>query len=198
MAPSIPASVTRDRAGAAGIRRGALPVTGRLGLAILVVLLAGALVGPTLTLDPYAQDLGRALEGPSPNVVAPNRRANIGHSPLAVLKDGKLMMSLGSPGGDTIRQTVFQTVVNVIDFGLNIQQAIEAPRFSADPLTNSVRLEPRISAEAIAELERRGHAVTRTAPWGGPGTLEGFTIDPATGARMAGYDPRANSIAIAW
>lgn len=139
-----------------------------------------------------------ALEGPSPNIVAPNRRANIGHSPIAVLKDGKLIMSLGSPGGDTIRQTVFQTVVNVLDFGFNIQQAIEAPRFTADPLTNGVRLEPRIAADVVAELERRGHKVTRTSPWGGPGTLEGFTIDPVTGARMGGYDPRANSIAIAW
>jgi len=88
--------------------------------------------------------------------------------------------------------------VNVIDFGMNIQQAIEAPRFTADPLKNDVRIEPRIAADVLAELERRGHKLTRTAPWGGPGTLEGFVIDPKTGARMAGYDPRANSVGIAW
>ena len=139
-----------------------------------------------------------ALEGPSPNVVAPGHRANIGHSPMMILKDGKPFMAVGSPGADTIRQTVFQTIVNVIDFGFNIQQAIEAPRFTADPLKNDVRIEPRIAAEVLAELERRGHKLTRTAPWGGPGTLEGFTIDPKTGARMGGYDPRANSMASAW
>lgn len=139
-----------------------------------------------------------ALEGPSPNVVAPNRRASIGHSPVIVRKDGKPFMTVGSPGGDTIRQTVFQAIVNVIDFGFNIQQAIEAPRFAADPLRNDVDIEPRVAADVLAELERRGHKLTRTSPWGGPGTLEGLTIDPRTGARMGGYDPRANSIAIAW
>ena len=86
-----------------------------------------------------------ALGPPSPNIVAPNRRANIGHAPIMVLKDGKPYMAIGSPGGDTIRQTVFQGIVNVIDFGLNIQQAIEAARFTADPLENHVRIDPRIS-----------------------------------------------------
>lgn len=65
MAPSIPASATLDAPLARGIRRGTLPATGRVGLAILVALLAGALLGPGFTLDPYAQDLARALEGPS-------------------------------------------------------------------------------------------------------------------------------------
>ena len=139
-----------------------------------------------------------ALDPPSPNIVAPNRRANIGHSPIMMMKDGKPFMAIGSPGGDTIRQTVFQGIVNVIDFGLNIQQAIEAARFSANPLDNEVRIEPRISAEVLAELERRGHKLNRTAPWSGSGNLEGFTIDPATGAILGGYDPRRNSIAIGW
>jgi gamma-glutamyltranspeptidase/glutathione hydrolase len=139
-----------------------------------------------------------ALEGPSPNIVAPNHRPNIGHSPIVVLKDGHPFMAIGSPGGDTIRQSVFQAIVNVIDFGLNIQQAIEAPRFSADPLKNDVRIEPRISADVIADLERRGHKITKTSPWGGPGLVEGFTVDPESGNKLAGYDPRANSMAIAW
>ena len=139
-----------------------------------------------------------ALDPPSPNIVAPNRRANIGHSPIMILKDEKPFMAIGSPGGDTIRQTVFQGIVNVIDFGLNIQQAIEAARFAADPLDNEVRIEPRISADVLAELERRGHKLIRTPPWGGPGNLEGFTIDPVTGAILGGYDPRGNSIAIGW
>ncbi len=139
-----------------------------------------------------------ALDPPSPNVVAPNRRANIGHSPIMVLKDQKPFMAIGSPGGDTIRQTVFQGIVNVIDFGLNMQQAIEAARFTANPLDNAVTIEPRISAEVLAELERRGHKLRRTDPWRGPGDLQGFTIDPATGAIMGGYDPRGNSLAIGW
>ena len=139
-----------------------------------------------------------ALDPPSPNIVAPNRRANIGHSPIMILKDNKPFMAIGSPGGDTIRQTVFQGIVNVIDFGLNIQQAIEAARFAADPLENRVRIDSRISAEVLAELERRGHKLVRTERWRGPGTLEGFTIDPRTGAILGGYDPKGGSIAIGW
>ena len=139
-----------------------------------------------------------ALGPPSPNIVAPNRRANIGHAPIMVLKDGKPYMAIGSPGGDTIRQTVFQGIVNVIDFGLNIQQAIEAARFTADPLENHVRIDPRISADVLAELQRRGHNITRQTPWSYQGVLQGFTIDPETGAIMGGYDPRWNSMAIGW
>ena len=139
-----------------------------------------------------------ALDPPSPNTVTPGRRANIGHSPIMILKDGKPFMALGSPGGDTIRQTVFQGIVNVIDFGLNIQQAVEAARFSANPLENGVRVDSRISAAVLDELVRRGHAIDRRGPWRGPGTLEGFVIDPETGVIMGGYDPKGGSIAIGW
>ena len=139
-----------------------------------------------------------ALDPPSPNIVAPNRRANIGHSPIMIFKDEKPFMAIGSPGGDTIRQTVFQGIVNVIDFGLNIQQAIEAARFAANPLQNAVRIDSRISEDVLAELERRGHNLLRAGPWRGPGTLEGFIIDPETGAILGGYDPKGGSMAIGW
>ena len=115
-----------------------------------------------------------------------------------ILKDGKPFMAIGSPGGDTIRQTVFQAIVNVIDYGFNIQQAIEAPRFTANPLANAVRMEPHIAAEVIDELKRRGHDISLNSPWRNPGNLAGFTIDPRTGAIMGGYDPSGNSAAIGW
>jgi len=107
-------------------------------------------------------------------------------------------MAIGSPGGDTIRQTVFQGIVNVIDFGLNIQQAIEAARFAANPLENSVRIDSRIAADVLDALESRGHKLVRADPWRGPGTLEGFVIDLETGVIMGGYDPKGGSIAIGW
>ena len=133
-----------------------------------------------------------------PNVVEPNRRANIGHSPILIFKDGKPFMAVGSPGGDTIRQTVFQGIVNVIDFDLNMQEAVEAARFAADPLANRVRIESRTSAVVLAKLERRGHQLERAAPWRGSGNLVGFTIDAQTGVILGGYDPRRNSMAIGW
>ena len=138
-----------------------------------------------------------ALDPPSPNIVAPNRRANIGHSPIMIFKDGNPFMAIGSPGGDTIRQTVFQGIVNVIDHGLNVQQAVEAARFSANPLENRVSIDSRISADVLAELERRGHNLSSRL-WGGSGTLAAFTIDPVTKGIMGGYDVRGNSLAIGW
>ena len=138
-----------------------------------------------------------ALDPSYPNRVAPNRRANIGHSPILIFKDGNPFMAIGSPGGDTIRQTVFQGIVNVIDYGLNMQQAVEAARFSANPLENSVSIDSRISADVLAELERRGHNLN-SRPWGGSGTLAAFIIDPVTKGIMGGYDPRGNSLAIGW
>ena len=139
-----------------------------------------------------------ALDPPSPNIVAPGRRANIGHAPIIILKDEEPFMAIGSPGGDTIRQTVFQGIVNVIDFGLNMQQAVEAARFSANPLKNEVRIDSRISADVLAELNRRGHVLPRIGPWQGPGTLAAFAIDGESGVIMAGYDPKGGSIAIGW
>ena len=82
-----------------------------------------------------------ALGPPSPNRIAPNRRANIGHAPTMIFKEGKPVMAIGSPGGDGIRQTVFQAIVHVIDFGFNIQRAIEAPRFTCSPLENRVSID---------------------------------------------------------
>ena len=120
-----------------------------------------------------------------PNVVEPNRRANIGHSPILIFKDGKPFMAVGSPGGDTIRQTVFQGIVNVIDFGLNMQQAVEAARFAADPLVNRVRIESRISADVLAELERRGHQLERAAPWRGSETWSASRLMHRPGSSWA-------------
>ena len=138
-----------------------------------------------------------ALGPPSPNRVAPNRRANIGHSPAMIFKEGRPFMAIGSPGGDGIRQTVFQAIVHVIDFGFNIQRAIEAPRFTCSPLANRVSIDTRISEDVLAELEKRGHHIVHSAPWGA-GDVAGLTIDPGTGVIMGGYDPRRNSIAVGW
>ena len=68
----------------------------------------------------------------NPNYVAPGRIPILNNSPVIVLKDGRLKMIYGTPGGETIGQTQFQVLVNVIDFGMGIQEAIEAPRFRVD------------------------------------------------------------------
>ena len=104
-----------------------------------------------------------ALDPPSPNIVAPNRRANIGHSPIMIFND-ESFHGHREPRRRHHPSDGFQGIVNVIDFGLNIQQAIEAARFAANPLQNAVRIDSRISEDVLAELERRGHNLLRPVP----------------------------------
>lgn len=132
----------------------------------------------------------------SPNVVAPNRRANIGHCPSIILKDGRPFMAVGSPGGDGIIQYVMQTVVNVIDYGLNIQEAIEAPRFRSMGLGNEVIMEKRIDKKVRDTLRSWGHKITDRPDWTMElGGVVGFMMDLKTGNILGGYDPRRNSLA---
>ena len=81
-------------------------------------------------------------------------------TPTILAKDGQLFMVSGSPGGRTIINTVLETIVNVVDFGMNAQEAIDAPRFHHQWLPDRLDYEKHgLSADTIAELERRGHTL---------------------------------------
>jgi gamma-glutamyltranspeptidase/glutathione hydrolase len=132
----------------------------------------------------------------SPNIVSPGRRANIGHSPTILLKDALPFMAVGSPGGDGIIQYVMQTIVNVIDYGFEIQEAIEAPRFRSMDLGFEVIMEKRIDRRVRDALRRWGHRITDCPGWTMEvGGVEGFMMDLNTGNILGGYDPRRNSLA---
>lgn len=132
-----------------------------------------------------------------PNVVAPRRRANIGHAPTIVMTGGRPYLALGSPGGSGIVQFVLQTIVNVVDYGLNIQDAIEAPRFRVEDLEYRVRIENRIPPEVRKTLAAWGHTVLDFPAWTDRvGGMEGLCIDPRTKNILGGYDPRRNSVAV--
>ncbi len=132
----------------------------------------------------------------SPNIVAPGRRANIGHAPTIVLKNGRPFMAAGSPGGDGIIQYVMQTIVNVIDYGFGIQEAVEAPRFRSVDLGYEVMMEKRIDGRVCDVLRRWGHRITDCPEWTMEvGGVEGLMVDPKTGNILGGYDPRRNSMA---
>jgi gamma-glutamyltranspeptidase/glutathione hydrolase len=95
-------------------------------------------------------------------------------------------------GGDMQPQGHAQVIANLIDFGMNVQEAGEAPRFRH--VAGSVALESAISAEARAGLTARGHRVIeRRGAYGG---FQGILIDPKTGVLMAGSDPRKDGLAI--
>jgi gamma-glutamyltranspeptidase / glutathione hydrolase len=135
-----------------------------------------------------------SLDPTHPNALAPGKRPFHTLVPAMVLKDGRPWFSFGVMGGDMQPQGHVQVLVNLIDFGMNVQEAGEAARFRH--VGNGLALESNISAEARAGLEARGHRlVDRSGAWGG---YQGILIDPATGVLLAGSDPRKDGLAIGW
>ena len=105
-------------------------------------------------------------------------------------KDGTLFMVTGSPGGRTIINTVLHTILNVVDFGMNAQEAIDAPRFHHQWLPDRLQYERfGISPDTIALLEARGH---RLQAIGSQGIAEAIVHNAGTGVLEGGCDRRAS------
>lgn len=128
------------------------------------------------------------MQGPA-NAIEPGKRALSSMTPAFVFRDGKLLLVTGSPGGPTIINTVFQVITNVIDFGLPVAQAVEAPRMHHQWLPDEIVSEPNgFTAETIAALRAKGHTVTaRDRP---QGDAESIAIDPRSGRCQGAADPR--------
>ncbi|MBX7219242.1 MAG: gamma-glutamyltransferase [Blastocatellia bacterium] len=123
------------------------------------------------------------------NAIAPHKRPLSSMTPTIVLKDGKVVLAIGSPGGPTIINTVFQVIVNVLDFKMNIQEAIDAPRIHHQWLPDEIRREPKgFSLDVVRALEARGHH-WREKPEN-MGDAQGIMIEPETGMRLGASDPR--------
>lgn len=138
------------------------------------------------------------------NAIAPKKRPLSSMTPTILLKDGKPYMVIGSPGGPTIINTVLQTIINVVDFDMDIQQAVSAGRFHHQWLPDHIYWETHdLDADTRAALEARGHkfrplpGMDRTEP-GEIGDAQGVLIDPKTGMRMGGSDPRRGGVAVGW
>ncbi|MGN6621177.1 MAG: gamma-glutamyltransferase, partial [Sphingomonas sp.] len=123
------------------------------------------------------------------NAVAPGKRPLSSMSPTIVLRpDGKVFMVTGSPGGSTIITTVTQTILNVIDYGMNMQQSVNAPRFHHQWLPDVVLVEPGyLTADAQAKLEAMGYTIK---PIAAIGADEAILVDPKTGMRQGANDRR--------
>ena len=140
------------------------------------------------------------------NYVGAGKVPILNNSPVVVLKDGKLAFVFGTPGGETIGQTQFQMLVNLIDFQLPVQQAIEAPRFSlnADPnfykpgSAITVQIENRMPAATIAALKAMGHNLRINPAWGSIGHMQTIKVDLVTGTITAGGDPRRTGYAMGY
>lgn len=96
------------------------------------------------------------------NAVAPHKTPLSSMTPTIVTKDGKLYMVLGSPGGPTIINAVLEVILNVIDFGMNIQQAVDQPRIHHQWMPDLISAENTISPDTIALLQQFGHTVKTT------------------------------------
>ena len=137
--------------------------------------------GPGLTNE-------RGLIGTTPNLARPQQRMLSSMTPSIVAKDGRLVAVVGSPGGRTIINTVLQVVLNVIDFGMNIQEAVNAPRLHHQWLPDRIRIEQDgTSAYTVEQLQAMGHTVQMG---GQQGLAHSIMIDPATGDRLGAADPR--------
>src|SRR3954471_24668363 len=100
------------------------------------------------------------LVGTKPNLAEPGKRMLSSMTPTILARDGQLFMVSGSPGGRTIINTVLETIVDVVDFGMNAQEAIDAARFHHQWLPDRIEYEKYgLSADTTAELERRGHTL---------------------------------------
>ena len=129
------------------------------------------------------------IQGPA-NAIAPGKRPLSSMTPTIVLEDGKLRYVLGSPGGGRIITTVANIFLSAAEFGLNIQQAVDAPRFHHQYQPDKLYLEPGFSEETLAALRSMGYTLSiKDGHWSDG---ECIAVDPKTGELLAGQDHRSH------
>ena len=167
----------------------------------------GAPVIPSLGLAPSSRGTQSWLDERHPSSLEPWKRPRLTPNPAMAFKGGKLFMPFGTPGGDAQPQTMLQLFLNVAVFGMNAQEAVEAPRFQSTNFPNSfwphvyepgaLKLEGSIGGEVGAALERRGHAIGWLEQYSaGTGAGCMITVDHEQGTLTAGADFRRESYAI--
>jgi gamma-glutamyltranspeptidase/glutathione hydrolase len=139
------------------------------------------------------------LDPHSPGVVVPHKRPRTTLTPSLVLKGGKPYMVFGTPGGDQQDQWTLQFFLNFVDFGMGLQEAIDAPLFHTNHFPSSfyprkaepgsLVVESRIPEAMRKELTARGHKVTAAPPWGS-GLVMAAQLGPRPGVLSAGVSPR--------
>jgi gamma-glutamyltranspeptidase/glutathione hydrolase len=127
------------------------------------------------------------------NAIAPGKRPLSSMTPTVVTKDGELFMVTGSPGGPRIITTVLLTLLNVIDYGMDVQQAVSAPRFHQQWVPDKLFVEPAFTSDVVRALERRGHNVeVSDRNWS---AAEAIVVDSENGWHYGGSDPRRDGLA---
>jgi gamma-glutamyltranspeptidase / glutathione hydrolase len=128
------------------------------------------------------------LIGTPPNLAKPGKRMLSSMTPTILAKDGKLVAVVGSPGGRTIINTVLDVVLNIVDFGRDIQAAVDAPRMHHQWLPDRLSIEADgVTDEVLAALVAMGHEVR---VGGSQGAANCIMVDPVSGERVGAPDPR--------
>jgi gamma-glutamyltranspeptidase/glutathione hydrolase len=136
------------------------------------------------------------VTGGQANEIAPGKRMLSSMTPTIVTKGGRTLLILGSPGGSRIITTVLQVLMNVVDHGMNVQQAVDAPRFHHQWLPDEIRVEPfGFPADVVRNLEALGHKVVQGSDMG---DVHAIYVDPSTGVRLGASDPRMDGRTIGY
>jgi gamma-glutamyltranspeptidase/glutathione hydrolase len=148
------------------------------------------------------------LEPGSPNIVAPGKRPRTTLTPTIVTRDDAPFLAIGTPGGDSQDQQILQVLVNVIDFGLPLQAAVDSARFNTLSIQSSfgdhridpgvLEVERGIPEGVRKDLEARGHTLRLYPPVAYSTGIVAAGVDPATGKLRGAADVRRERAVIAW
>jgi len=147
--------------------------------------------------------------GGHPSSVAPKKRPRLTPNPALVGLEGRPFMGIGCPGGDVQTQGMLQTLLNIIHFGMNVQEAIEAPRLISHNFPNSfspftyhpgrLDVEESVPADVRRALEELGHKVRAANAWSpAASSVHAALVNPENGVLLGGADPRREGAAVGW
>jgi gamma-glutamyltranspeptidase/glutathione hydrolase len=155
------------------------------------------------TAKPGAPNMYGLIQGKA-NAIAPGKRPLSSMTPTILLKDGHPVLVVGTPGGSRITTTVLQVIVNVVDYGMSLQEAVDAPRIHHQWLPDTLAAEPfALSEDTVMALTRMGYHVVPLEPWGAGNSVEAIGIAgrdataaseikfPRAGRFYGASDPRA-------
>ncbi len=149
-------------------------------------------------MDDFAKAIGvpnsyGLIDARGANAVAPRKRPLSSMTPTIVVQDGRVFLVTGSPGGSRIISSTLLSILNVVDYGMNVKASVSAPRFHHQWEPDTLYVEPEVTDDVVEALRERGHHVeVSRRHWS---AVEAIVVDPQTGVHYGGNDPRRDGLA---